>query len=77
MLRLKKTGAEIKELKAVEVELTTESTAISAEVADSHRKLLEVERSLRGDDRGGGGGSAKGGSTEGAASLRAERDQGC
>lgn len=47
----RKLDLEIKELKTTEVELITESNAISAQVTDSHRKLVEVERSLRGDDK--------------------------
>ncbi len=44
-------AAELKELKTDQVELTTESTAINSQAADSYRKMHELEKSQQGDDR--------------------------
>jgi outer membrane murein-binding lipoprotein Lpp len=44
-------SSELNELNAQEMELTTASSALAVSVNDSHRKLGEIEKSLRGNDR--------------------------
>jgi hypothetical protein len=44
-------AAELKELKTVEIELGTESSAASALATESYRKVKELEKSQQGDDR--------------------------